>query len=280
MNKSTSEVVDSRPDYFNVWLRCVKNSLVRDLSFRSNFLITVVTRGFWFTAQLVLFEIIFRNVADIADWTRAEYFGFMATGMLINAVIESLFMPNCANFSELIRTGNLDFILLKPIDAQFLVSVEKIDFAMMTQGLLALCLLQYSLWELDREISLWNCIMYLLLVGIGVLFFYSLMITLASTSVWFGRNQGLYDFWFYVTVFARYPREIYSGDFVGESIRVLFSFVLPILLVVTVPSRILLDKTLEPSWLMAWAGVSTVLFFVVSRWIFHWSLSRYRSASS
>ena len=34
-------------------------------------------------------------------------------------------MPNCEEFSELIRTGGLDFALLKPIDTQFLISLHK-----------------------------------------------------------------------------------------------------------------------------------------------------------
>ena len=38
---------------------------------------------------------------DINGWGRPEYFAFMATGMLINAIVETFFMPNCANFSEL-----------------------------------------------------------------------------------------------------------------------------------------------------------------------------------
>lgn len=269
-----------KPNYLGVWTRCAKNSIVRELSFRSNFLITIITRGFWFAAQLILFEIIYQNVNTIADWNRAEYFGFMATGMLINAIIESLFMPNCANFSELIRTGNLDFVLLKPIDTQFLISIEKINLAMMNQILLSGALLAYSLANLDRTIGLVNVLMYLLLVAVGVLFFYCLMITLASTSVWFGRNQGLYDFWFYVTVFARYPQQIYTGGALAESIRILFSFVLPILLVVTVPAQILVNKALEPSWIALWSVMMTAIFFVVSRRVFLWSIGKYRSASS
>ncbi|WP_339742148.1 ABC-2 family transporter protein [uncultured Rubinisphaera sp.] len=269
-----------KPNYLGVWTRCAKNSIVRELSFRSNFLITIITRGFWFAAQLILFEIIYQNVNTIADWNRAEYFGFMATGMLINAIIESLFMPNCANFSELIRTGNLDFVLLKPIDTQFLISIEKINLAMMNQILLSGALLAYSLANLDRTIGLVNVLMYLLLVAVGVIFFYCLMITLASTSVWFGRNQGLYDFWFYVTVFARYPQQIYTGGALAESIRVLFSFVLPILLVVTVPAQILVNKALEPSWIALWSVMMTAIFFVVSRRVFLWSIGKYRSASS
>ncbi|MCA8984838.1 MAG: ABC-2 family transporter protein [Planctomycetaceae bacterium] len=269
-----------RPDYWGVWLRCAKNSLLRELSFRGNFVITLVTRGFWFAAQIVLFEIIYRNVESIADWSRAEYFGFMATGMLINSIVEAVFMPNCANFSELIRTGNLDFLLLKPIDPQFLVSIEKMNLGMINQFLLALALLAYSVWSLGRPLSPWNVALYLLLVLVGVAFFYGLMIAMASSSVWLGRNQGLYDFWFYVTVFARYPQQIYTGNPLAEVLRVVFSYGLPILLVVTVPARTLLSMSLEPGWILLWAPLATVCFLVLSRRIFFWSIGRYRSTGS
>jgi ABC-2 type transport system permease protein len=119
-----------------------------------------------------------------------------------------------------------------------------------------------------------------LFVGVGVTLLYSLMLLLASTSVWFGRNTGLYDFWFYVTIFARYPREIYSGSPAGEALQFGFSYVVPILLVVTVPSRILLAKVLNPSWLTVVAIVAAVAGLVVSRAVFRWSLRSYRSASS
>jgi ABC-2 type transport system permease protein len=204
----------------------------------------------------------------------------MATGMLINALVETFFMPNCANLSELIRTGNLDFALLKPIDTQFLISFEKLDLAMLNQILLAGTLLGYALYQIDRPITVTQAVMAVLLLGIGVAVFYSLMLVLASTSIFFGRNQGLYDFWFYVTVFARYPQTIYSGSPTGELIRFSFSYVIPILLVVTVPARVLLSKTLDPSWLTAVLVTAALAGLVISRATFQWSLTRYRSASS
>jgi ABC-2 type transport system permease protein len=274
----------------------LRNSLVREMTFRGNFLITVVTRAFWFAAQLVLFEIIYSNVARINDWSREEYFAFMATGMIINAVVETFFMPNCAHFSELIRTGDLDFALLKPIDTQFLISFEKVDLAMLNQVLLAGGLLAYSLSSLAAqgrlpEIGVRQVGMYLLLLACGVTFFYSLMIVLASTSIWFGRNQGLYDFWFYVTVFARYPRSIYGRPdgrspasvedwAAGDVLQFSFTYIIPILVVVTVPARVLLSKLLEPSWLWVVAVAAAAGGLIVSRRVFQWSLRWYRSASS
>ena len=266
--------------YRRVFGTFFRNALVRELAFRSNFFITLVTRGFWFSVQVLLFDLIYRQVPQINDWTRAEYFGFMATGMLINSIVEACFMPNCARFSELIRTGDLDFALLKPIDTQFLVSLEKLDLAMVTQTGFALGLLVYSVVQTGRPIEPMAVVLYLLLVVAAVSFFYSLMIGLAATSIFFGRNQGLLDFWFYVTIFARYPSSIYSGSPTGEVVRFVFSYVLPILLVITVPARVLLGKTLEPSWLAGLTLVAGAVSFAVSRMVFHWSLRHYRSASS
>jgi ABC-2 type transport system permease protein len=267
-------------NYFRVFATFFRNSLVREMTFRSNLLITIVTRLFYFVAQVALFEIIYRQVNAIDDWTRPEYFAFLATGMLINSLVETFFMPNCANFSELIRTGNLDFVLLKPIDPQFLISFEKMELAMLNQALLALGLLGYALVRIGGPIDPVRVAMYVLFVAVGVAFFYSLMLMLASTSVWFGRNTGLYDFWFYIIIFARYPREIYSGSLAGDALQFTFSFMIPILLVVTVPSRVLLAKVLTPSWLTLVALTAAALGLVISRAVFRSSLRAYRSASS
>jgi ABC-2 type transport system permease protein len=271
-----------RANYFRVFATFFRNSLVREMTFRGNLLITIVTRLFYFVAQVTLFEIIYsqKGVGAIAGWTRPEYFAFLATGMLINSLVETFFMPNCANFSELIRTGNLDFALLKPIDPQFLISFEKMELAMLNQALLALALLGYALVQIGGPINPIRAAMYVLFVCVGVAFFYSLMLILASTSVWFGRNSGLYDFWFYIIIFARYPREIYGGSLAGEALQFTFSFVLPILLVVTVPSRVLLAKILDPSLLTLVALAAAALGLIVSRGVFRWSLRAYRSASS
>jgi ABC-2 type transport system permease protein len=271
-----------RPHYGRVWLTFLRNSIVREMTFRGNFLIEVVTRTFWFVAQIVLFEIIYSYVPNIDGWTRETYFAFMATGMLINSLVETLFMPNCANFSELIRTGDLDFALLKPIDTQFLVSFEKVDLAELTQVLMSAGLLWYALSKADISVTWLNAALYLLLLAVGVAFFYCLMIILASTSIWLGRNQGLYDFWFYITVFGRYPREFFNRPHpLAQVVWFGFSFVVPILLVITVPAHVLLGEIQSRAWQIALvAPVFTLVGFFVARRVFEWSLRHYRSASS
>lgn len=274
----------AQADYPRVWGTFFRNALVREMMFRGNFFINVVTRGFWFCAQITLFEIIYRNVDTINDWTRPQYFAFMATGMLINSIIEAFFMPNCANFGELIRTGNLDFALVKPIDTQFLISCEKMELAMVNQAALAIGLLSYALYTIGEPISFLQVAAYVAFILVGVAFFYSLMITMASTSIWLTRNQGLYDFWFYITVFARYPRSIYNGvdakrlEF-SEILQGTFTFVVPILLVVTIPARVIAKSLSDWQYPLVGLGMS-LAGLIVSRLIFQWSLRSYRSSGS
>src|SRR5262245_4313557 len=269
-----------RPHYGRVLKTFFRNSIVREMAFRGNFLIEVVTNAFWFAAQMVFFTLIFGNVSAVNGWSRNQFFAFMATGMIINTLIEAFFMPNCANFSELIRTGNLDFALLKPIDTQFLISFEKLDMGALCHLFFPLALLGYSLGHLGWPVSWLDAAMYVGLVGLGVAFFYSLMILLAATSVWLGRNQGLYEFWFYITIFARYPRDIYAGSVGGDLLRILFSYVLPILLVITVPAEVVVGKALRHSWITAISAAAALLGLYVSRRVFYLALKSYRSASS
>jgi ABC-2 type transport system permease protein len=61
---------------------------------------------------------------------------------------------------------------------------------------------------------------------------------------------------------------------------VAFSYVLPILLVVTVPAEVVVGKVLEPSWITLVSAASALAGLYVSRRIFSLALKSYRSASS
>src|SRR5207302_9488115 len=177
--------------------------------------------------------------------------------------------PNCANFSELIRTGNLDFALLKPIDTQFLISFEKLDLGSLVHLLMPLSLLGYALHQLGWPVDAVRIAMHFGLVLLWIAFFYSLMIMLASTSVWLGRNQGLYEFWFYITVFARYPRNIYGGSAARLILQMVFSYVIPILLVITVPAEVVVGKLLATSWILLVTAAAAIIGLIVSRRLFY-----------
>ena len=281
-----------KTNYGSVFLTFARNSLVRDMTFRTNFVLQCLSSFGWTLMNVGFYLIIFQYTGSIGEdtgWDRDRFFLFLATTWFINGIIQALVMPNAQEFSELIRTGRLDFALLKPIDTQFLISFRRIDWSALSNvvaglGIAAVSLYQLAYREVDPHVpSLIAVVLYVLFIGCGAAIMYSLMIALSATSIWLGRNQTLYNFWFYITNFSRYPMEIYNRGW-GQPLFGFFTFVVPILVVVNVPARIL-AKPLEPRadwewWLIVWAAAATVMSVVASRWVFKKALGSYRSASS
>jgi ABC-2 type transport system permease protein len=280
------------PNYLAVFLMFARNSLVRDMMFRANFLIEAVSSVSWSVMNIGFYWIIFEHTQSIGvgtGWGRSEFFVFMGTTWIINSLMQAFFMPNSEEFSELIRTGGLDFALLKPIDTQFLISMRKVNWPSLSNTIVGMVLIGFSLYKMSlRPDSPWRfevsmLLLYPLYIACGVAVLYSVMICLASTSVWLGRNQTLYDFWFYITNFSRYPMEIYARGW-GLPLFFIFTFVIPVLLVVNVPARLLAQPlTPRENWewgLAAFTLLAAAMSVWGSRWVFQRALLAYRSASS
>ena len=278
--------MNPHPSYLRVFLTFARNSLVRDMTFRANFLIDTISSMSWVFMNLGFYILIFEHTPMIGEgtgWGKYQFFLFLSTTLLINSLVQAFFMRNADEFSELIRTGSLDFALLKPIDTQFLVSFQRVQWSSLGNFLLGLLLMAYSLSKVEYTPGPLAVILYPVYVACGVAILYSLMIALAASSVWLVRNQSLFSFWFYITNFSRYPMEIYQGRF-GTPLRRFFTFLIPVLVVVNVPAR-LLAKPLDPGSAAEWglpifAVFATVASLAGSRWVFNRSLLSYRSASS
>ncbi|MCC7334525.1 MAG: ABC-2 family transporter protein [Pirellulaceae bacterium] len=292
MTPCETKAKSKHPSYGKVFLMFARNSLVRDMMFRANFLIESVSSVCWAIMNVGLYWIIFEHTTSIGrdtGWGKYEFFVFMGTTWIINSLMQTFFMPNSEEFSELIRTGGLDFAMLKPIDTQFLISLRKVSWSSLSNLLFGILLMVISLAHLmTRAENPWHfqpsiVVLYPLYIACGVAILYSLMICLAATSVWLGRNQTLYDFWFYITNFSRYPMEIYARGW-GLPLLFVFTFVIPVLVVVNVPARLLAQPlTPRASWEWPLAGftlLATVSSLNVSRWVFQKALRSYRSASS
>jgi ABC-2 type transport system permease protein len=231
--------------------------------------------------NLGFYALVYRETKYIADWDKYEFFVFISTTIFVNSLVQAFFMPNAEELSEQVRTGGLDFALLKPIDTQFLVSLRRIAWSSLGNFVVALVLLAYSVPRIEEfKPTILQFILYPLYVLMGVLILYSVMIALAATSIWLGRNQSLYDFWFYITNFSRYPMEIYEGSW-GTPLRQVFTFVIPILVVINVPARIMAKPlTADSAWMAGFGLVATAASVLGSRWVFNRALLSYRSASS
>ena len=253
------------------------------MTFRANFILECVTSLGWMSMNLAFYLLVFTFTPEIGKgtgWSKEPFFAFVATGMIINAIVQAFFMPSAEELTEMVRTGGLDAVLVQPLDAQFLLSMHRVDFSALANGLVGVGLLAWAVPRMDYAPPPVAWLLYPLLIICGVEILYGFVIMLAAATILMGRNQSLYDFWFYITNFSRYPAEIYSGPW-GSPLRMLCTFVIPILLVVNVPARVIAQPFTGQTWIgVAAAVIAAVAALVVSRIVFQRALAAYRSASS
>jgi ABC-2 type transport system permease protein len=120
-------------------------------------------------------------------------------------------------------------------------------------------------------------LVFLVMFACGTVTAYSFLLMLTSTSVWFVRNQSLLELWWLFTSLMRYPREIFVGTWAAP-MGWFFTFVVPMLLVVNVPARVMV-KVFDPA-IVAFTVAATAASFLVSWRLFRLALRSYRSASS
>lgn len=254
-----------------------KYTLNRELAFRGNFLVKVSVEVLWLAILIAFYRTVFAQTSTIATWSEHQYFFFVGCFFALNGVIETLFLENCNEFAELVRTGDLDFLLLKPIDEQFLITCRRIDWGTAPNVLMGAAIMAMSLVQMEWQFSVLKLLVFLVTFVCGTLIAYCFMLLLTSLSVWMVRNQSLMEMWWLFSSLARYPREIFKGTWAAP-VGLFFTFFLPILLVVSVPADAMV-RLLDPS-VVAYTVASSVILFWLSRRFFRRALRSYRSASS
>lgn len=253
-------------------------SLANEMAFRGNFLIKVFVEVLWLGILLVFYLTLFKYTASVADWDQFEYLFFLGCYYAMEGLIETLFLESCTEFGDLVRSGNLDQFLLKPIDEQFLITCRKLDWSTAPKLLIAAALMGRALVGMGWVFNPLQALAFLLLFACGAALAYSFLLLLTSTAVWMMRNQSLMELWWLVTTVMRYPREIFQGGWAGV-LGAFFWYMVPVLVVLNVPASVIVTRFFDPWGVVLMLGATVVMLWV-SRRFFLYALRAYRSASS
>jgi len=120
-----------------------------------------------------------------------------------------------------------------------------------------------------------SVLLYVVALGFGVAVHYSIMLALAAVSFWIIRAQGLVYGYFNFLNIARYPDVIYPWLF-----RLIFGWVIPVVIIANIPARLLIKSLGQPLPLMLHLIIASTIVFWLSRVFWNFALGHYSSASS
>ncbi len=261
--------------YFEIYGIMLRNSLIREMSFKANFVLWLIVEVLWFFGQIFFFGIIFGQVDHIGDWSKWEVVLLIGTHQIIAQLFQAFFFINISNIPELVRTGKLDSLLVLPMDSQFAVSTKQFGLDSILNALLGGVVVIVSLVQLHIVPSVGFVLLYLVALGFGIAIHYSIMLTLAAVSFWIIRAQGLVYGYFNFLHIARYPDVIFPRIF-----RFVFGWIIPVIIVSNIPARLAHQAARSARRPYVASDNCRPGAFFISRIFWRFALRRYSSASS
>lgn len=243
------------------------------LQYRGDFLIDGLISLFWTATALAPLFVVYRERSSVAGWSFGEALLVIGWFILLQGVLEGAINPSLAGVVEHIRKGTLDFVLLKPADAQFLVSTARFLPWRAVNVVSGIGLFIYAFALLKRAPSLPGLFAALLLLFTAILLLYSLWILTVAAAFYVVKVDNLTYFFSSIFDAARWPASVFRGV-----LSFVFTFIIPLALMTTYPAEAMLGR-LPVSSLAAAMGGSWI-FAWVSRKVWLRSIGRYTSASS
>jgi ABC-2 type transport system permease protein len=251
----------------------LRASAVLALQYRVEFLVEGALALLWMAVALVPILVVFGVRSAVAGWTFPEMLLVLGWFVALKGVLEGAVSPSLLNVIEHVRKGTLDFVLLKPADAQLLVSIARVEPWRVVDLLGAAAIFGYAFRQLGRTPTLGQVVAACAMLLGALLVLYSIAILVVSIAFVAVRVDNLLYLFQSVFDVARWPSTIFRG-----ALAVVFTFVLPLALMTTYPALALLGKLQPATALGALAG--TVAFAAAARLAWRASIGKYTSASS
>ena len=259
--------------YIKVYAKFLHTSLASELEYKTNILIDLVTAILSLIGSIFLLSIFFQNSNTIGGWNFEQALIIQGIYTLLNGVTNTWFNPNLTEIVKHIREGTLDFVLLKPIDSQFFISLKRISPSGFLEIMLGIGILLYCFKINQINLNLSFLVLCFITIICSIAILYSLWFFISTTTIWFVKTWNATEVLRSFLYVGRFPLNSFSF-----SLRIFFSIFIPIAFITTIPSEVFLGLT--QLWKILLEVIVTSVFVITSRKFWLFALKFYTSASS
>jgi ABC-2 type transport system permease protein len=257
-------------NYLHLLTIFYKNTLINELEYRLNFWANIGLSLFWLIWAALSVRVYFFHADTIAGWNYYELLIVMGLFFVMNGYRQIIPEPNLSRISEYVRMGTLDYILTKPVDSQFLVSLRHIGVYNWGDPILGL--VAYALWRLGYLPSPGQIALFVVLSVAAMVLLYSFNLIVQTTSIWLVNVERADALVMGLLETGRFPINFYRGW-----IRAVLTAIIPVAFMTTFPAQALLGRL---EWWLAVVAVGlAVILFVLASAFWRFALRYYTGAS-
>jgi ABC-2 type transport system permease protein len=258
-----------------LFTKLIHVSLHSQLQYRASFFTLMISHFLTTFADIVGLWALFDRFKMIQGWTLPELcliYGIVHMGF----ALAECFARGFDTFSHMIKSGEFDRLLLRPLSTLFQIATSDVQFMRFGRFLQGLVVLLWGAYELRFSLfSLHALVILFSVLGTWSLF-YGLFIVQATLSFWLVESLEIMNIATYGSVQAgQFPMSIYVKPF-----RMIFTFLIPLACVAYYPIATLLRQTSIPIWLGLAAPFAGLLFLFCACQFWHLGVRHYRSTGS
>ena len=255
---------------FGVYFRL---SVMGELAYRVNFYVQLFQSLVELTTALTGLAVIFSYTNNLAGWSPNEMLALVGVYFITGGLIGLVIQPSLEQFITSVRDGNFDFTLVKPEDAQFLMSFQVVNIWKLIDIVMGFSVLITALLRLGNKVGAGQAITFGLMLLTGAVIIYSFWLILATLSFWFVRVENILVIFQSMYEAGRWPVSLYPGW-----LRFGLTFIVPVAFATTVPAEALTGRLTGNTLIDAM--VVAFILLAVSRVFWRIGLRRYSGASA
>jgi ABC-2 type transport system permease protein len=248
----------------------VRASALLAMQYRLDFVVDGVMTIFWTGAALIPLLVLYQQRTTIAGWTFPEALLVVAWFTILKGLVDAAIQPSLLAIVEHIRKGTLDFVLLKPADAQFLASTARFEPWKSGDAIGGLVVLGWAISRLGLPTP-GGVAAALLLLVCALVMLYAILILVISLAFRVVKVDNLAYLFLSIYDAARWPGSVFRGV-----LSFLFTFVVPLVVMTTFPALAILGKLTAVQALGAVGGAAVLA--IASRGVWQASIRHYTSA--
>jgi ABC-2 type transport system permease protein len=259
--------------YARLFLLQIRMSAVTAMQYRADFLLKGATSLVWLGVALIPLASVFHQRSTVRGWTFPEALVVVGWFSLMKGILEGAISPSLTSVVEHVRKGTLDFLLLKPADAQFLVSTARFEPWRVMDVLGAFGVFSFAFHRIGHAPSPHAVLLAIALLVVAIFVLYSLWILVVSASFWVVKVDNLSYLFGSLFDAGRWPIAVFRGF-----LWFAFTFIFPLALMTSYPAMALLGRLPATTAIAALAG--GLGFAFIARLVWRRALAFYTSASS
>ena len=259
---------------FRLYRIFVAQKLKRMMEYKGDFLIGIV--GFFMVqvTNLLFLWTVFRQIPALMGWSVNEVVFIYGFSLLPKGIDHLLFDNLWAIGHYIVRKGEFDKYLTRPMNTLFHVIIEEFQVEAFGELVMGIGLIAVTAPQLAVEWSALKIMLALLVLPFASLIYTGIKTITASVAFWSKRSGNIIYMFYMVSDFAKYPVTIYN-----RVVRDIITFFIPFALTAYYPAAFLLRGE-NPLFSIGMPVLAAAVLMSAGIIVWHRGLRAYESAGS